>query len=67
MPAQAAHPLIQPSLRNKPPGDVAALVAPQTRNVTASVRAAATACLGAILLQPDVHGALATTPGERAR
>jgi hypothetical protein len=46
-------------------GDVAALVVPQTRSVTASVRAAATSALGAILLQPDIQGALATTPGER--
>jgi hypothetical protein len=42
------------------------MVVPHTLSVTPAVRAAATTTLGAILLQPDVQAALATTPGERA-
>lgn len=43
-------------------GEVASLVVPLTRSITPSVRAAATACLGALLLQPDIQAALAASP-----
>ncbi|KAI8464574.1 MAG: hypothetical protein J3K34DRAFT_114028 [Monoraphidium minutum] len=43
-------------------GEVESLVEPNTRSVTPAVRAAATTCLGAILLQPDVQAALAASP-----
>ena len=43
-------------------GDIAALVAPATRSPVPSVRAAATACLAAVLLLPDVQAAMAATP-----
>ena len=48
-------------------GEVAALVVPLTRSITPSVRAAATMCLGSILLQPGVQAALAATPGGKDR
>jgi hypothetical protein len=54
------HPFCCPT----PAGEIAALVEPFTRNVAPSVRAAATASLGALLLQHDVQAALAASPCE---
>ncbi|GBF90113.1 hypothetical protein Rsub_02821 [Raphidocelis subcapitata] len=43
-------------------GDVGTLVVQNTRSIAPSVRASATTCLGALLLQPDVQAALAASP-----